>query len=144
MLRPWTDADVPALVEECRDPEIVRWLPNIPQPYTDADARSFIAHASESASSGDRAEFAIVDEHDVLLGSVGMRLREIPPSIGYWVAAERTRSRDRDRGDTGTDRVGVRDARRDEDRALRRARQPRIAACGGQVRIRAGARRSQT
>ena len=86
VLRPWTDADVPALVEECRDPEIVRWLPNIPQPYTDADARSFIAHASESASSGDRAEFAIVDEHDVLLGSAGMRLREIPPSIGYWVA----------------------------------------------------------
>jgi RimJ/RimL family protein N-acetyltransferase len=86
VLRPWSDADVPALVEQCRDPEIVRWLPNIPQPYTDADARSFVAHALESSISGDRAEFAIVDEQDVLLGSAGMRLREIPPSLGYWVA----------------------------------------------------------
>ena len=144
VLRPWTDADVPALVEECRDPEIVRWLPNIPQPYTDADARSFIAHASESASSGDRAEFAIVDEHDVLLGSAGMRLREIPPSIGYWVAGSARGRGIATAATRGTDRVGVRDARRDEDRPLRRARQPRIAACGGQVRIRAGARRSQT
>jgi RimJ/RimL family protein N-acetyltransferase len=85
-LRPWSDADVPALVELCRDAEIVRWLPNIPQPYTDADGRSFVTHALESSNSGDRVEFAIVDEHDMLLGSAGMRLREIPPSIGYWVA----------------------------------------------------------
>jgi len=86
VLRPWSETDVPAMVEECRDPEIARWLPNIPQPYTDADARSFVALALESSASGDRAEFAIVDEHDVLLGSVGMRLRETPPSLGYWVA----------------------------------------------------------
>ncbi len=135
---------MPALVEACRDPEIVRWLPNIPQPYTDADAQSFIAHALEAWASGDEAQFAIVDQHDVLLGSAGMRLRENPPSVGYWVAVSA-----RGRGiATGCDeralRVGVRDGRRDADRALRRARQPRLTACGEQVRIRAGARRCQT
>jgi hypothetical protein len=135
VLRPWSDADVPALVELCRDAEIVRWLPNIPQPYTDADGRSFVTHALESSNSGDRVEFAIVDEHDMLLGSALDRL------LGR---AECARSRHRNRGDTGTHRVGVRDDRCDEDRALRRGRQPRIAACGREVRIRAGAGRSQT
>jgi RimJ/RimL family protein N-acetyltransferase len=48
VLRPWSAADVPALVEQCRDPEIVRWLPNIPQPYTDADARSFATAATRA------------------------------------------------------------------------------------------------
>jgi RimJ/RimL family protein N-acetyltransferase len=83
LLRPWSDADVAALVEGCRDPEVVRWLPNIPQPYSDVDARSFIALGAAS----DELQLAIVDDHDALLGSVGMRMREDPPSLGYWVAA---------------------------------------------------------
>ena len=30
VLRPWAEADVPALVEACNDPEISRWIPLIP------------------------------------------------------------------------------------------------------------------
>lgn len=87
MLRPWSDTDIPAIVEGCRDAEVIRWLPNIPQPYSDADARAFLVHAADAAVARDELQFAIVDEADAVLGSIGMRLRDDPPSLGYWVAA---------------------------------------------------------
>ena len=42
VLRPWTEEDVPALVEACNDPEIPRWIPLIPVPYTESDALAYI------------------------------------------------------------------------------------------------------
>jgi len=42
VLRSWTEDDVPALVAACNDPEISRWIPLIPSPYTEEDARTFV------------------------------------------------------------------------------------------------------
>ena len=39
---------MPALVEACNDPEIPRWIPVIPSPYTEEDARAFIGGHSLS------------------------------------------------------------------------------------------------
>jgi hypothetical protein len=42
LLRPFTEDDVPAIVAACQDPEIPRWT-RVPSPYTEADARAFVA-----------------------------------------------------------------------------------------------------
>ncbi len=61
LLRPLTDDDVPALVEACRDPETVRWIP-IPDDYQPANARHFInVLAAGKWTQGTGAEFVIAD-----------------------------------------------------------------------------------
>jgi RimJ/RimL family protein N-acetyltransferase len=42
VLRRWTEGDVEAMVAGCNDPEVARWIPTIPHPYTEADALAFI------------------------------------------------------------------------------------------------------
>jgi RimJ/RimL family protein N-acetyltransferase len=70
VLRAWREADAPAVTEACQDPEIGRWV-SIPQPYTLADARAFIAESSSMWADRSGAAFAIVDaESDRLLGAV--------------------------------------------------------------------------
>ncbi|MEJ7657588.1 MAG: GNAT family N-acetyltransferase [Thermoleophilaceae bacterium] len=89
-LRPWREGDVPALVEASRDPEIPRWTV-VPSPYSEADARAFVAGQTERLSRGEAAPFAIVDANSQgFLGSVEVTLLERRTGrgeIGYWVAA---------------------------------------------------------
>jgi RimJ/RimL family protein N-acetyltransferase len=87
-LRPVCETDVPSIVRACNDPEIVRWLPHLPQPYDTGDARSFVAESNEGRALGNEYSFAIVGEHDDLLGVVGLRLTVDPPTVGYWIAPE--------------------------------------------------------
>jgi RimJ/RimL family protein N-acetyltransferase len=83
-LRPWAASDAPTIVE-CLDgePEIARWLDQVPQPYSRADALAYIGGVGESA-------FAVTDAAtgDVL-GSVGVRFSEAADvgEIGYWLRA---------------------------------------------------------
>ncbi len=46
-LRAHARADVDAIVEQCTDPEMVRWT-TVPRPYRKADALRFLAHVKES------------------------------------------------------------------------------------------------
>jgi RimJ/RimL family protein N-acetyltransferase len=88
-LRPWRDSDVPDLVEAARDPEIPRWTV-VSSPYSQADARAFVAGQNERLSRGEAAPFAIVGvEEGEFLGSVEITLldrRSGRGEIGYWVA----------------------------------------------------------
>jgi RimJ/RimL family protein N-acetyltransferase len=83
-LRPWTVDDVTDLVAAVDgDPEITRWLDNIPQPYTAADARAFISGEiipSETA-------YAITDPGGRILGGIGIHpdAQGDAHEIGYWV-----------------------------------------------------------
>jgi RimJ/RimL family protein N-acetyltransferase len=87
-LRPWRADDAPAVTELCQDPEIARWIPVIPSPYTEADARAFLEHSRRSWELGEAYGFAIVDDAGDLLGAIGMRvLRFRTGHIGYWIAA---------------------------------------------------------
>jgi RimJ/RimL family protein N-acetyltransferase len=83
VLRPFVDADVPAIVAACQDPEIPRWT-SVPSPYTEEDARRFVAGASNVHS------FAVVGAgDDELLGCVGYQLlNHSRATFGYWVARE--------------------------------------------------------
>ena len=90
LLRPWSLEDAPALVEACNDPEIERWLPVIPSPYSEADAQTYIDQSRESWEKGDSFNFAILDaETGRLAGSISMRVKRFSTGhIGYWVARE--------------------------------------------------------
>jgi RimJ/RimL family protein N-acetyltransferase len=89
-LRPWNLEDAPAMVEACNDPEIVRWLPVIPSPYSEADAETYIDQSRESWEKGDSFNFAILDAETArLAGSISMRTKRFSTGhIGYWVARE--------------------------------------------------------
>ena len=87
-LRPWEPRDAPAVTAACQDPEIARWLPVIPSPYSEEDARGFLEESRSSWESGESYNFALVDKSDELLGSIAIRiLRFSTGHIGYWVIA---------------------------------------------------------
>jgi RimJ/RimL family protein N-acetyltransferase len=90
LLRPWTEEDVPALVEACNDPEIPRWIPVIPSPYTEDDARAFIRGESLAAPQYSVPEYSYAITLDgTLAGAIGMAVNSMNyrGRIGYWVAA---------------------------------------------------------
>jgi len=89
-LRPWRDADLPELVQACRDPDIVRWT-SVPAAYSEADARNYLRQRYDAAFAGLTAPFAIVDASDGrLLGSISL-LRfawtHARGEVGYWLAS---------------------------------------------------------
>jgi len=85
VLRTWTEEDVPALVAACNDPEIPRWIPVIPSPYTKQDALAFIR--GEVRPDLDHS-FAIT-VGGAVVGSIGMSVSlSRTGHIGYWVAAQ--------------------------------------------------------
>jgi RimJ/RimL family protein N-acetyltransferase len=88
-LRPWTLDDVPAVVAACNDAEIQKWIPVIPRPYTDKDARAFIMGESR----GSAAHQYAITEGGHVVGSIGMAVNDSRTGhVGYWCAAE-TRGR---------------------------------------------------
>jgi [ribosomal protein S5]-alanine N-acetyltransferase len=82
-LRPFTEADVPAITAACQDPEIPRWT-TVPSPYREEDALAFVR------GPGNEQSFAVVDaETDELLGSVGFGLDDHGrATFGYWTKKE--------------------------------------------------------
>lgn len=90
-LRPWRDSDVAALVEACRDPEIVRWT-RVPDNYAETDARAYLLQRYDAIHAGTTAPFAIVRATDqTLVGSIAlMRLDwdHRRGEVGYWLARE--------------------------------------------------------
>jgi RimJ/RimL family protein N-acetyltransferase len=85
VLRPWAEDDVPWLVDACNDPEISRWIPIIPSPYSEEDARAFIGGESHSVP---EHSFAIAVGGS-LAGAIGMSVNSMNyrGRIGYWIAA---------------------------------------------------------
>jgi len=84
VLRPWTEDDVPALVAACNDPEIPRWIPVIPSPYTKQDALAFIRGEVRP----EEHSLAITLD-GLVVGAIGMGVNSLNyrGRIGYWVAA---------------------------------------------------------
>ncbi|MFC4949652.1 GNAT family N-acetyltransferase [Pseudonocardia sp. GCM10023141] len=89
-LRPFTDADVPRIVEACSDERTRRWLTLIPHPYTEESARAFIRTNELEGSLGKKVSWAVVDPaDDLLLANVGIFRLDGPfnptgAEIGYW------------------------------------------------------------
>ncbi len=88
VLRPWSLDDAPAVAAACSDPEIPRWIPFVPSPYTDEDAATYVQGCIEAGES--RHPFAIVDAADgTFYGSIDMSVSAMQAGqIGYWLAPE--------------------------------------------------------
>ena len=78
-LRPFRAEDAPAIAAACNAPEVQRWIPLIPVPYAEADARRFILMTLQAWHDGTGYEFAIVDATtDRYIGSIGLHLGAKP------------------------------------------------------------------
>jgi RimJ/RimL family protein N-acetyltransferase len=93
-LRPWREEDVAELVA-CLDgePDVVRWLDAIPQPYREAEASAWVEHASAAWREGTSAPFAVTEAAGgELVGSVGLGWvgdrEERVGEVGYWMRKE--------------------------------------------------------
>lgn len=83
-LRPFADADAPAVARACADAETARFIPDVPSPYTAAHANAYIAETRKPGA--ERLARAIVDDRSGdVVGSIDVRVAE-RGSIGYWVA----------------------------------------------------------
>ncbi|GGL17450.1 hypothetical protein Sme01_72040 [Sphaerisporangium melleum] len=69
LLRPLAEGDIDAIARACTDPEIVRFIPNIPVAYTPEDARRFVTETAPALWEAGGASFAVTD-----------------PATGEWLA----------------------------------------------------------
>ena len=70
-LRLLAEADLPALIELCQDPEIPRRT-RVPSPYGEAEAAEWFERQARGREAGEILNLMIVDGEDRLLGSVGI------------------------------------------------------------------------
>ncbi|GIJ77894.1 Protein N-acetyltransferase, RimJ/RimL family [Micromonospora phaseoli] len=89
-LRAFGPDDVADIVAGCSDPLTQRFIDGLPNPYTEADARHWVAESAPAAFTSGGAAYAVTDPAtDRLLGTVGLS-HPVPArgqaEIGYWVA----------------------------------------------------------
>lgn len=89
VLRPLRDSDAPRVADACSDPRTRRWLSNLPSPYTEDDARTYVLGQEVNHSLAASVTWCVADpETDELLANVTvMDLRGRDPlagEIGYW------------------------------------------------------------
>jgi len=95
VLREWTDADLRVIAAACGDAEIARWLDQIPQPYTERDAREYLASTRRGWREASISSFAIADARSgEALGSISVHWldhEQAVGEVGYWVRPEARR-----------------------------------------------------
>jgi RimJ/RimL family protein N-acetyltransferase len=88
-LRAFREGDVADLIAGCSDPLVRRFLPLLPDPYTEADARWWIGQGSAAAWAEGGATYAVADQvTDRLLGGAGISQvssARRQGEVGYWV-----------------------------------------------------------
>lgn len=82
------ETDIPAVLEACSDPEILRWIP-LPEPYTRESAEFFVrSYVPHGLASGRFAVWAIREsETSPLIGVVEVRRDDAAgaASLGCWL-----------------------------------------------------------
>jgi len=90
-LREPAEADVPAITAACQDPLIQRFT-FVPVPYSEEDARTFVAAAPREREAGEALALVICPrDGDELLGTVGVQRFDRDhrtADIGYWMAPQ--------------------------------------------------------
>lgn len=93
-LRPFVEADVPAVVEACTDPVTLTWLP-LPTPYTEEVAREFVRTFAPSLLASGGGVVRAIEADGVVVGAIDLKHTSWPArvtEIGYW-AHPRSRGR---------------------------------------------------
>jgi 8-oxo-dGTP diphosphatase len=86
ILRRYEESDAAALVRLVNDWDVSRWLPHVPHPYAEPDARDFIASAQALLDDRREYQLAITLKDGTLIGTTGVHVasRSIP-ELGYWL-----------------------------------------------------------
>ena len=90
-LRAFQSSDIPWIALACDRPEMARFLPVLPSPYTDEDAAAFVAYADEAWAKGSSAPFAIDSTEGEPLGAIEVSPSSRDPAlagVGYWLRPE--------------------------------------------------------
>lgn len=91
VLRELRDSDIPRIVEACADPLTQEWLGQMPSPYDEDDARTWLESCRKRADAGTAITWAVADpETDDLIGAIN--LFDIDPGhqaeVGFWAHPE--------------------------------------------------------
>ena len=87
ILRPFTMADVSDVTRLAGDPLVAATTANIPHPYTERDAETWIGTHAEGFETGKLLDAAVTDSDDgTLFGAVGVQIRPTHDraELGYW------------------------------------------------------------
>jgi len=88
VLRRWREDDVPRVAEACADRDSQTWLPQLPSPYTLADAQWYVGSREEQHARGAGIYWCVADaDDDRCVGSIalmGLGHDALAPEIGYW------------------------------------------------------------
>ena len=88
-LRPFTDADVPRLVEGLGDAEVQHWLAFMPRDPGEQQARDYLDRVQERLATGHTITWAFCTPgDDRLLGVVGLYRLQEEAELGYWTHPE--------------------------------------------------------
>ncbi len=88
ILRPFHEADIPAIVRLLQTPDIAQTTLNIPYPYDKDKAREWLTFQRQERMAGTGYTFAIVRREDErLIGAIDIRpnARHKKAEIGYWI-----------------------------------------------------------
>jgi RimJ/RimL family protein N-acetyltransferase len=88
VLRGFRDADVARVVEACRDERTGYWLSQVPRPFAEADARTWLAGCDERLATGTALTWAVAEAAtDDLVGCVNAFdvVAGRDAEVGYWV-----------------------------------------------------------
>lgn len=87
LLRPFTLTDAPAVQRLAGDAAVAEMTLNIPHPYPDGAAESWIASHPVAWAEGTTATFAIVTATDGVCGAVGLHITRAHDrgELGYWI-----------------------------------------------------------
>jgi RimJ/RimL family protein N-acetyltransferase len=89
VLRRWHERDIEDSIAACSDPEIVRWIPRIPTPYSEQDGREFLEHSDKGWEEGTSFSFAITERASGrTIGSIGLTVNGAIGEVGYLVFAD--------------------------------------------------------
>lgn len=92
-LRPWRETDAPAIERAFGDPVIERFSWPWVTPYTEADARNWLAEQEEHRLRGEELDFAVVEPADAeaVLGGAALYdldLEQGCAAVGFWLVPE--------------------------------------------------------
>jgi len=88
ILRPFSEADIPEIVRLLGDPAIAATTLNVPYPYSEEDARNWLAFQENERKAGAGYTFAIARRDDnQLIGAIDIRpnARHKKAEMGYWI-----------------------------------------------------------
>jgi RimJ/RimL family protein N-acetyltransferase len=84
-LRPFTEADVPRVVEGLGDADAQHWLAFLPRDPDEAAGRRYLEQVTDRLASNHSVIWGFcTPEDDRLLGSVGIYRVDAEPELGYW------------------------------------------------------------